>query len=246
MSVRNTLDKIRVVLIQTTHPGNIGSTARAMKVMGLSQLYLVSPKSFPDEQAIAMSSNATDILDQAVVVDTLQEAIADCQLVIGSSARYERSLSQDILNSRRCGELIAQQTQYNQVAIIFGKESSGLTNKELALCQHLVHIPTNPDYSSLNLASAVQILSYECRIAILQQPESKQQNVKEEQVTAAELEGYFKHLEKVLIDTDFIDPDNPRYLMPRLRRLYARTGINHSELKILRGILSAFQKKMNN
>ena len=236
-------------MIQTSHPGNIGSAARAMKVMGLNELYLVNPKSFPDEQAVAMSSNATDILDNAYVVNSLQEAIADCQLVVGSSARHERTLKWDIQDSRSCGELVVQQAKNGKVAILFGRESSGLSNEELALCQHLVHIPTNPDYSSLNVASAVQIIGYECRLASLNMAD-KEANTKKDKntdpddpwVTARESEGYFEHLEKVMVDIDFLDANNPRYLMPRLRRLYSRSGISKSELKLLRGMLAAIQK----
>jgi len=161
-STASILNNINIVMIQTSHTGNIGAAARAMKVMGLSKLYLVKPKSLPDEQSIAMSSNATDILENAIIVDTLSEAIADSQLVVGTSARHERTLSWDIQDSRSCGKHIAQHinSQSNaKVSILFGRESSGLTNDELAVCQKLVHIPTNPDYSSLNIASAIQILS---------------------------------------------------------------------------------------
>ncbi|MCL4167707.1 UNVERIFIED_CONTAM: hypothetical protein GTU68_044868 [Idotea baltica] len=240
-------------MIQTSHTGNIGAAARAMKVMGLSELFLVKPKSAPDEQSVAMSSNATDILDNATIVDSLSEAIADCQLVVGTSARHERTLSWDIQDSRSCGELIAKHASSNakaKVAILFGRESSGLTNEELAVCQHLVHIPTNPDYSSLNVASAVQILSYECRLATinLQQSESdtneKGIDRDDEWVSADDLDSYYEHLKQVMVDVNFLDPKNPRYLLPRLRRLYSRAGISRSEMNILRGMLSSIQKKL--
>ena len=263
-SIERTLRNIRIVMIQTSHTGNIGAAARAMKVMGLSELYLVKPKSAPDEQSVAMSSNATDILDNATIVDTLSEAITGCQLVVGTSARHERTLSWDIQDSRSCGELIAKHSssQANaKVAVLFGRESSGLTNEELALCQHLVHIPTNPGYSSLNVASAVQILSYECRLAAIniessidtesdseshssEQPDSKEgKSSNDDWVTADDLESYFEHLKQVMIDVDFLDPENPRYLIPRLRRLYSRSGITRSEMNILRGMLASIQKK---
>ncbi len=244
MSARNTLANIRIVLIQTSHPGNIGSAARAMKTMGLSELYLVNPKSFPDEQAVTMSSNAGDILDNAVVVDTVQDALNDCHLVVGTSARYERSLSWDILDPRECSQQLVKQAQTGKVAVIFGRENSGLTNDELALCHHLVHIPTNPDYSSLNLASAVQILSYECRVASqsdIQATEATDEKP-EETVTADAMEGYYKHLESAMIESEFLDPKNPKHLMTRLRRLYSRSKVTPSELNILRGMLVAFQK----
>lgn len=244
-------------MIQTSHTGNIGAAARAMKVMGLSELYLVNPKSAPDEQSVAMSSNAIDILDNATIFDTLSEAISDCQLVVGTSARHERTLTWDIQDSRSCGELIAKHasSQHSsskgaKVAILFGRESSGLTNEELAVCQHLVHIPTNPEYSSLNIASAVQILAYECRLAALnlQRTESKADdtntaNNDNEWVNADDLESYFEHLTKVMVDVNFLDPENPRYLIPRLRRLYSRSGITRSEMNILRGMLSSIQKR---
>jgi len=242
MNVRNTLANIRIVLIQTSHPGNIGSAARAMKTMGLSELYLVKPKAFPDDQAVAMSSNATDILDNAVVVDSVQDALAGCHLVVGTSARHERTLAWDILEPRECSQQLVKQAQAGTVAVIFGRESSGLTNNELALCHYLVHIPTNPDYSSLNLASAVQILSYECRVASQSDVEATDDEP-EEVVTADAMEGYFKHLETVMIESEFLDPENPKHLMTRLRRLYGRVKVTPSELNILRGMLSAFQKK---
>lgn len=242
MIARNILANIRIILIHTSHPGNIGSAARAMKTMGLSELYLVKPKTFPDEQATAMSSNASDILDSAIVVDTLQEALVDCQLVVGSSARHERSLSWDILEPRDCSEQLVKQAKTGKVAIVFGRESSGLTNDELALCHYLVHIPTNPDYSSLNVASAVQILSYECRMASRSKLEINEGDV-EEVATVDAMEGFYEHLESAMIDTEFLDPENPRHLMTRLRRLYGRVKVTPSELNILRGMLSAFQKR---
>ncbi|MCL4112762.1 UNVERIFIED_CONTAM: hypothetical protein GTU68_021780 [Idotea baltica] len=240
-------------MIQTSHTGNIGAAARAMKVMGLSELYLVKPKSAPDAQSVAMSSNATDILDNATIVETLSEAISDCQLVVGTSARHERTLSWDIQDSRSCGELIAKHASSSEtakVAILFGRESSGLTNEELAVCQHLVHIPTNPDYSSLNVASAVQILSYECRLAAinLQQSETntdeKTIDSDDEWVSADDLDSYYEHLKQVMVDVNFLDPENPRYLLPRLRRLYSRSGITRSEMNILRGMLASTQKQL--
>lgn len=246
METENLLKNIRIVMIQTSHPGNIGSAARAMKVMGLSDLCLVKPKSLPNEQAIAMSSNADDILQTATVVDSLQEAISDCHLVIGSSARYERTLPWEIIDCRECGDKTAQYAVNGKVAILFGRESSGLTNEELALCQILVHIPTNPKYSSLNVASAVQLLAYECRMACSQINSEQQKtnsSTKEKLVTAEDLEGYFQHLQTVMESTGFLDPENPRYLMPRLRRLYARSGLTNSELKLLRGFLSSIQKQ---
>jgi TrmH family RNA methyltransferase len=216
-----------------------------MKTMGLSELYLVNPKLFPDEQANTMSSNATDILDNAVVVDSAQEALVDCHLVVGTSARQERSLRWDVLQPRKCAEQLVKQAQTGKVAVLFGRESSGLTNDELALCHHLVHIPTNSDYSSLNIASAVQILSYECRLASQVENANTEsaEDESEETVTADAMEGYFKHLETAMTEAGFLDPENPKHLMSRLRRLYGRAKLTSSELNILRGMLKAFQKK---
>ncbi len=242
MSARNTLANIRIVLIQTSHPGNIGSAARAMKTMGLSELYLVKPKSFPDDQAVTMSSNATDILDNATVVDSVQDALAGCHLVVGTSARHERTLAWEVLEPRECSQKITKQAKTGGVAILFGRENSGLTNDELALCHYLVHIPTNSEYSSLNLASAVQILGYECRVS--SQTDGDEVKVEQEEVVTADaMEGYYKHLETAMIESGFLDPENPKHLMTRLRRLYGRVKVTPSELNILRGILSAFQKK---
>jgi len=245
------LNNIKVVLVHTSHPGNIGSAARAMKTMGFSDLCLVSPKSFPDEQANTMASSAEDLLDNATVVDTLQDAIADCQLVIGTSARSERSLSWNVFEPRRCGEVVNDELIKNneaKVALVFGRERTGLTNEELSFCHHLVHIPTNPDYSSLNVASAVQILAYECRVSLLAEKNTKEADSKEEQgeeiVNSKDMQGYYDHLEKLMIEAEFLDPEEPRLLMSRLRRLYGRLQISRSEMNILRGMLVAFSKKI--
>ena len=261
MAARDILANIRIVLIQTSHPGNIGSAARAMKTMGLSTLYLVKPKSFPDAQATTLSSNASDVLDDAVVVESLQEALVGCEWVVGSSARDARSLSWGVLDARSCGEQAVNKASTSKVALVFGRESSGITNDELALCHSLVHIPTNPEYSSLNLASAVQLLSYECRVASLSlvlkrqnsdsewldseallDTETKQQK-QSDVVTVDAMESYYQYLEKSMIEAGFLDPESPKHLMTRLRRLYARTEISPSELNILRGMLVALQKK---
>lgn len=235
------LSNIRIVLIQTSHPGNIGSTARAMKTMGLSDLHLVNPAHFPDPQANVMASNADDILADATVVENLQQALADCHRVIGTSARHQRTLAWETFNPRHCGEFVAKQLAQNKkVALVFGRERTGLTNEELSLCHHLVHIPTNPDYSSLNIASAVQLLSYECRVASVDIP-LPSNGVDEEIISADDMEGFYQHLEKALIEVEFLDADNPRYLMPRLRRMYGRIEVTRSELSLLRGMLSAFQ-----
>jgi len=170
--------------------------------------------------------------------------LAGCHLVVGTSARHERTLAWEVLEPRECSQKITKQAKTGGVAILFGRENSGLTNDELSLCHYLVHIPTNPDYSSLNLASAVQILSYECRVASQMDDEQVTEDQTEEEVVTADMmEGYYKHLEAAMIDSKFLDPENPKHLMTRLRRLYGRVRVTPSELNILRGMLVAFQKK---
>lgn len=238
------LANIRIVMIQTSHPGNIGAAARAMKTMGLSQLCLVNPKAFPDEQATAMASGADDVLQAVTVVDTLQEAIADCQYIIGTSARSQRTLSWPMFYGRECGEFVSNKYQQEpdaQIAIVFGRERTGLTNDELELCQYLVHIPTNPAYNSLNVASAIQILSYECALSVNKARSAMNPETDDPVVTSDEMEGFYQHLEKTLIAIRYLDPENPRYLFRRLRRLFGRIQITKTEMNILRGILSSME-----
>ena len=239
------LDRIRIVLVNTTHPGNIGATARAMKNMGLSDLCLVEPKFFPHEEAQARASGADDILASARVVGSIDEALADCQLVVGTSAR-ERHIPWPLVNPRELGAISAQMLQSEagaagRVAVLFGREASGLTNEELHLCHKHVHIPTNPDFSSLNVAAAVQVISYEMRMALVeaQIADAPQWGTHWDIELAdnAELERMFEHLERTLIDIEFLDPDNPRQLMPRLRRLILRAVPDKVEVNVLRGIL---------
>ena len=239
------LERIRIVLVNTTHPGNIGATARAMKNMGLSDLCLVEPKLFPHEEAQARASGADDILESARVVGSIEEALADCQLVVGTSAR-ERHIPWPLVNPRELGAISAQMLQSEvgtegRIAVLFGREASGLTNEELHLCHKHVHIPTNPDFSSLNVAAAVQVISYEMRMALV---EAQVADVPQwgtqwdiELADNAELERMFEHLERTLIDIEFLDPDNPRQLMPRLRRLILRAVPDKVEVNVLRGIL---------
>lgn len=244
------LDRIRVVLVNTSHPGNIGGAARAMKNMGLSRLVLVQPEEFPSGEANARASGATDILEAAVVVDTLEEALAGCSLVLGTSAR-DRRIPWPLLDPRECGQTtLAQVEQGGEVALVFGREYAGLTNEELQRCQFHVHIPSDPEFSSLNLATAVQVLTYEVRMAWLAQQGQPTKMAKVEStamlntvpVTAEELELYYGHLEQTLVAIGFLDPEKPRHLMSRLRRLYGRSGISKLEMNILRGILTETQK----
>lgn len=228
------LSNVRVVLSHTSHPGNIGAAARAMKTMGLSRLYLINPKHFPDAQADAMSAGATDILEQAVVCASLEQALQDCVLVAGMSARV-RDISQEVLPPREASQLLARQAVTSPVALLFGTEMSGLTNDEVARCQVLVRIPANPEYSSLNLAAAVQLLSYELRLAAGQSdcgaPELRP-------APSEQVERLFEHMESTLVEIGFLNHKHPTKLMHKLRRLYARARLEQEEINILRGILT--------
>jgi len=241
------LDNIRIVLVNTSHPGNIGAAARAMKNMGLSRLYLVEPQKFPHDDAWWRAASARDVLENAVVVETLEEAVADCPLVVGTSARGRR-IPWPLVTPRECGERAAVEAQSHEVAIIFGREDRGLTNEELQVCNYHVHIPTNPDYSSLNLGCAVQVLSYELRMAYLQGRDGQLPKFDEWDVppaTSQAQEHYFKHLQETLEDLDFLQPGNPRQTMTRLRRLYSRVRMDEMELNILRGVLTATQNHLS-
>jgi tRNA (cytidine32/uridine32-2'-O)-methyltransferase len=236
------LDNIRIVLVNTTHPGNIGATARAMKNMGLSNLTLVAPKHFPHPEADARSSRAEDILESAVVVEELEQAIEGCHLVVGTSARG-RHIPWPLVNPRELVAAVSKSVEFNpdaQVAILFGREDRGLTNEELHLCHMHVHIPTNPDFSSLNVAAAVQVISYEMRMALSTVEKAPSWGVvwDIELAEHAEIEQMFDHLEKTLVDIKFLDPDNPRQLMTRLRRLILRAIPDKVEVAVLRGILT--------
>jgi len=234
------LERIRIVLVNTSHPGNIGSVARAMKTMGLSELYLVSPEQFPHPKAIEMASGASDVLDQAVVVETLDDAIADCHLVIGTSARM-RTIPWPLFSPREMIEKIKQEPASSQIAFLFGREQSGLTNRELQRCHLHTQIPANPHYSSLNIAAAVQVIAYEIRVASLDQT-SLQDEWDYRLATADEMEKFFTHLQEVLIEVDFLKMNAPRKLMTRLRRLFFRARPDVMEMNILRGMLTAVQE----
>jgi tRNA (cytidine32/uridine32-2'-O)-methyltransferase len=235
------LENIRIVLINTSHPGNIGSAARAMKTMGLSELYLVDPQQFPSHKAHEMASGAVDTVDNAKVVPDLDAAIADCGLVVGASAR-SRTIPWPLLTPRELAEKACAEAANTKVAIIFGREQSGLTNEELHKCHFHVHIPSNPEYSSLNLAAAVQVISYELRVASLVAAPVPPQEWDYQQATAKEMEGFYTHLRQVLIDIEFLNPKAPRQLMTRLRRLFSRANPDVMEVNILRGILGAIEK----
>lgn len=246
------LDHIRIVLVNTTHPGNIGAVARAMKNMGLSDLCLVEPKLFPHEAATARASGATDILDRAQVVPDLAAALEDCQLVVGTSARG-RHIPWPVIDPHELGAIaapLAGAAASTRVAILFGREDRGLTNDELHACYHHVHIPSVDSFSSLNLGAAVQVICYELRMAALDAQRADQARPQWgtpwdiELADHAELERLFEHLERTLVGIDFLDPDNPRQLMPRLRRLLLRALPDKVEVNVLRGILTAVDKQV--
>ncbi|MFJ5445713.1 RNA methyltransferase [Methylobacillus methanolivorans] len=235
----NLLQKIRIVLCQTSHPGNIGAAARAMKTMGLSQLVLVNPKTFPHAEAIAMASGATDILEHALVCNTLAEALQGTTLAIGMSAR-RRELSHELVSAHEGVQRAVAIAHHAPVAIVFGTEMSGLSNAELDHCQLLAMIPANPEYSSLNLAAAVQVISYELRMATLNNPQPASTEPAP-MATNDDVERFYTHLEQVLVEIGFLNPAQPKRLMQRLRRMYGRAGLEKEEVNILRGILSATQ-----
>lgn len=232
------------MLVETSHPGNIGAAARAMKTMGLSRLVLVNARQFPDAIATARAAGADDILEAAQQFDSLEEALAGCVFVAGTSARL-RSIPWPLQDPREGGRALAEAALEGDVAIVFGRERNGLSNAEMDRCQRLINIPSNPDYSSLNLGSAVQVLSYEFRMAALdgvsvsQEPESGP-------ATHDQVEGFFGHLERVLDRVDFLDRrSNPELLMRRLRRLFNRAGMDENEVNIWRGILVAIEKRLS-
>jgi len=237
------LSRLRVVLVNTSHPGNIGAVARAMKNMGLSQLTLVQPAEFPSAEATARASGADDVLASARIVPSLTEAIADCAMVVGASAR-RRTISWPTLDPRACAERMVEVAATDQVALVMGRERTGLSNAELEHCHYLVHIPANPDYSSLNVAAATQVLVYELRMAALAKVNALETRWRSDHpfATTEELEGLYAHFEQALTRLRFLDPNNPRQLMRRLRRLFNRSQLDRMEVNILRGILAAAEK----
>ena len=233
------LENIRIVLVNTSHTGNIGSVARAMKTMGISNLYLVNPVSAPDSKASALAAGATDILANATTVDTLQDAIDGCGLVIGASAR-SRTWSWPMVGPRECAKKMLAESVNHPVALVFGRENNGLSNEELQLCQFHVCLPANPEYSSLNLAMAVQTLCYEIRMTWLEQ-NNQYQPVEEEYPLTQDMAGFYQHLETTLLQTGFIIDAHPGQVMMKLKRLFNRARVEKQELNILRGILSSVQ-----
>ena len=236
------LDRIRFVLVNTSHPGNIGSAARAMLTMGLARLVLVRPRRFPDPAAVALASGATEVLDAAVVAESLDDALAGASLTIGLSAR-PREFAGRVLPVRDAAHRAVAESAAGEVALVFGAEMSGLSNEELARCGIVATIPSNPAYGSLNLAAAVQVVAYEVFVAahggdVWRAPRFAS-------ATHDEIEGLYAHATRTLTDLRFFDPRMPRRLLPRLRRLFARAGLEHEEVNILRGILARVDEKLD-
>lgn len=241
MNPPSPLDNIRIVLSHTSHPGNIGAAVRAMKTMGLTSLNLINPKSFPDKTADIRAVGARDLLDQVKVFTDIDEALEGTMMAAAVTARA-RGLPHETYNSRQGAEALLDYAREHPVALLFGAETAGLTTAEVSKCQMTIHIPTNPDYSSLNLASAVQVMVYELRMAL---PEIDEEPALT--TTPAgfnEMEFFYEHLEQVMVRSEFLNKNEPKRLMQRMRRLFSRARVEREEVNILRGILTAVEKHM--
>lgn len=232
------LRNIRIVLVETTHSGNIGAAARAMKVMGLDSLHLVAPKKFPSREATALASSADDILADAVMHETLDSALEGCSLVLGTSARL-RALSMAQLDPRACAARAVNESRQHPVAILFGRERNGLDNSAIQRCHYLINIPTSEEYMSLNLAQAVQVVCYEIYLASLDEHVSERPSLDWAPESDERMEVFFQRLDQTLREIGFLNPEQPKRLMQRLRRLFNRARPDENELNILNGILSA-------
>ena len=237
--------QVKIILIETSNPGNIGSTLRAMKTMGFGNLCLVNPNKFPSDEVTALAANASDLIDSVSVVDNLEEALAGCNLVVATSSRDRKVPWPNESIVSASPKIIAEADNDNTVAILFGREDRGLTNEELGMCNLHVHIPTNEEYSSLNLSQAVQILSYEIRLAtlehydLMEKPEWDVELADNEQT-----ERLITHLDELMQEVDFYDTQNPRKLLTRVRRFFKRARIDKMEANIFRGLFSAVQKNL--
>ena len=239
----NLLNSVKVVLVGTTHPGNIGATARAMKNMGILDLALVEPKEFPSDVATFRSKAAKDILEKASVHTSLEEAISECELVVGTSARG-RTVPWPVLNPREAAEEMHKSSLNGKVAIVFGREDRGITNEELGLCNFHVHIPSDPEYSSLNLSQAVKILAYEIRLSYLQDRHVNEEYWDVELANNEQTERLINHMDELMQEVDFYDVENPRKLLVRVRRFFKRSKIDVMEANIFRGLFATIQKKL--
>lgn len=237
-------ENIKIILVQTSHPGNIGSVARAMKTMGLKHLYLVNPKNFPNVDATAMAAGADDILSSAIIFSSLNEAIKNCQIIFGTSARF-RNLNLSIIDPKKAAYIINNYKKNNvKIAIIFGREDNGLTNEEVSLCNYLIHVPTNQQFSSLNISQAVQIIVYE--IASLYKNFVKNNNLKLKNcyATFEEMENFYQYLFQILVETNFLkQQSNNKKLFVKIKCLFSRSQLTIDELNIIRGIIVAINTK---
>ncbi|MEE9351881.1 MAG: RNA methyltransferase [Thiotrichaceae bacterium] len=237
------LDNIKIVLVRTFHPGNIGSAARAMKTMGLTDLCLVSPVDFPSDQTLRLARGASDVVEKAAVVDSVYEAVKDCQVVVASTAR-QREFDLPELSPEDAAKMLnsyASNTTNNKVALLFGPERMGLSNEDLQFAKYRVTIPTNPDFSSLNMAAAVQTICYE---VFKGSQIAQQQSTEVEQLpNTEELERFYVHMEETLVETGFIFKKHPGEVMRRFRNVFAKAQLTTAEVSLLRGVLSSFQGK---
>jgi tRNA (cytidine32/uridine32-2'-O)-methyltransferase len=250
-ALKNVLNSVRIVLVQTYHPGNIGAIARAMKTMGLNELYLVDPRDYPAEEASSRAAGALDVLDNATVVETLTEALADCTQVFATSARKRNYTRPQVTAEEAAGWIKTNPNE--KIAIVFGRERMGLSNEQLGMCQQLLYIPGNPEYDVLNIGSAVQIVSYELfkQLGIhrdqIDIPQALDDNEEEHAnqhgyVNQQELERFYQHLESTLSDTGFLVKNHPGEALQRLQQMFARAQPNAKELRMLRGILGSVDK----
>ena len=237
------LENIRIVLSHTSHAGNIGAAARAMKTMGLKSLYLVNPKSFPDKEADIRAVSARDVLNQATVCSSLDEALQDTVLAAALTSR-SREFEHETHDAKTGAGILLEHACQHPVALVFGAETSGLSAIEVSKCQLQIYIPANPEYPSLNLASAVQVMAYELQMAAQTSDQKNHISVPAEPATLNDIEQFYQHLERVMIRIDFFNPHQPKKLLQRIRRLYSRTRLEKEEINILRGMLKAMEKKL--
>jgi tRNA (cytidine32/uridine32-2'-O)-methyltransferase len=235
-------ERIRFVLVRTSHPGNIGAAARAIRTMGMRRLVLVAPQRNPDPDVDALAAGATDVLERIVVVDDLETAIADCRLIVGATARPRGVAMEETTPRETAARVLPRASHGDEVAIVFGNERTGLTNDEIKLCHVAVHIPADPAFSSLNLAQAVQVLAYELRVGLLDGASPTPPARSDPAASAAETEAFFDHLATTLDDIDFHKGRSPRTILQRLRRMFLRAQLDQRELRVLRGILTDAQR----
>lgn len=242
-TTESTANRLRIVLVGTQHPGNIGSAARAMKTMGLEQLVLVAPEVAPNRESEALAAGADDVLTGARTFATLAEAVADCRWVLGCTARSRRIALDELVPREAAQRAVARAADGADVALVFGRERTGLDNEELQLCHAAVHIPANPAYSSLNLAAAVQVLAYELRLALLElEPAQVAGPPREPPASHAQLEGFFGQLAAVLDGIDFHKGRAPESALRKFRRLFLRADLDAREVRLLRGMLADVER----